>query len=171
MAERGAERGGESASTMSASPMSPPQVRASGLTSRQLRAHVRSSDAASVGMVRLGSIAGGRICLPGVSKLRDGWSVPGQYLVGALVGTFVFMVGDDGSVDARGQQHRVSAVVVSRYGCIAPSSFQLCECADEHGLVSVVCGAHVAEFVGMPFVESEPMDLSEVKTPPSPGSP
>ena len=48
---------------------------------------------------------------------------------------------------------------------------ELCECADEHDFVTVVCGVHAAEFVGMPFVERELIDLSNVATPPTPDSP
>ena len=136
--------------------------KASGLSSRQLREHHRSSPAPRV---RLGSIGGRRICLPGVSKLRDDWRVPGQYMVGSLVGTLVFMVGDDGDVDAHGERFRVSAVIVSRHQCVAPPSFELCECADEHDLVTVVCGDQVVEFAGMPFEERELIDLSNVPTP------
>ena len=144
------------------------KARVSGLTSRQLREHQSSKPAV---WVRLGSISGRRICIPGVSIVNDDWSVPGQYLVGALVGTLVFMVGDDGGVDPNGERFRVSAVIVSSDQCVAPESFALCECADKQGLLTVVFGSEVAKFVGMPFEERELIDLSNVATPPSPASP
>ena len=144
------------------------EVRVSGLTSRQLRDHQLSRPPQ---WVWLGSIGGRRICLPGVSTLRDDWRVPGQYMVGALVGTLVFMVPNDGLVDAHGERFRVSAVIVSRHQCVAPPSFELSECADARDFVTVVCGAQAAEFVGMPFVERGLIDLSNVSTPLTPDSP
>ena len=144
------------------------KARVSGLTSRQLREHHSSKPAPSV---RLVSISGRRICLPGVSTVDRDWSVPGRFLVRALVGTLVFVVGDDGGVDSNGERFRVSAVIVSSYRCVAPESFALCECSDEQDLVTVVFGSEVAEFVGMPFEECELIDLSNVATPPSPASP
>ena len=116
-------------------------------------------------------MSGGRVCLPAVSTSRNGWTVPGHYLVGKLCDTLVFMIGEDGSVDSRGPQHRVTAVIVHGCGRVAPSSYPLSACADEDGLVSVVFGDHVAEFAGLPFVEPEFMDLEDVKTPASPGPP
>ena len=172
MAERGRkrlrDRVDESASTMSVpcGRSHSLQVRASGLTSRQLRDHEWSTHVERLVRLR-GSIGGRRICLPGVSTLRDDWRVPGGFTVGGLVGTLVFMVGDDGVVDA-GELCRVSAVIVSRHQCVAPPSFELCECADEQNFVDVVCGAQAAEFVGLPFEERELVDLSNVPTPPSP---
>ena len=107
--------------------------------------------------------------------MRDGSFSPPeveeQDQVGALVGTLVFMVGDDGGVDSNGERFRVSAVIVSSHHCVAPLPFALCECADEQDFVTVVFGCEVAEFVGMPFEECELIDLSNVATPPSPASP
>ena len=162
------DRVDESASSESVARADSLEVRASGLTSRQLRDHQLSRPPQRVW---LGSIGGRRICLPGVSTLRDDWRVPGQYMVGALVGTLVFMVPNDGLVDAHGERFRVSAVIVSRHQCVAPKTFQLWECADAQDFVTVVCGAQAAEFVGMPFVERELIDLSNVATPPTPDSP
>ena len=71
------------------------------------------------------------------------------------------MVGDDGGVDTRGELFRVSAVIVARHQCVAPPSFELRECANEQDFVDVVFGRQVVEFVGMPFEEREPVDLSE----------
>ena len=157
---------------MLSSPMSELQVPAPGLTSWRLQVHLQSSNRESVGRVRLGSsVSGGCVCLPAVSTSRNGWTVPGHYLVGKLCGTLVFMIGEDGSVDSRGPQLRVAAVIVHGCGRVAPSSYSLCACADEDGLVSVVFGDHVADFAGLPFVESYFMDLEEVETPSSPGSP
>ena len=110
--------------------------------------------------------------------MRDGSPSPPeveeQDQVGALVGTLVFMVGDDGGVsgvDSNGERFRVSAVIVSSHHCVAPLPFALCECADEQDFVTVVFGSEVAEFVGMPFEECELIDLSNVATPQSPASP
>ena len=174
MAERGRQRSRdrveESASTAVPCGCSQSvQVRASGLTSRQLRDHEWSTHVERLVRLR-GSIGGRRICLPGVSVLRDDWRVPRGFTVGGLVGTLVFMVGDDGVVDA-GELCRVSAVIVSRHQCVAPPSFELCECADEQNFVTVVCGSQAAEFVGMRFEQRELIDLSNVPTPPSPDSP
>ena len=121
--------------------------------------------------VRLGSFSGRRICVPGVSREINGWRVPGSYCVAALLGTLVLVVGDDGTVDPNGERYRVSAVIVARNQCPAPPSYQLFECADEQDFVTVVCGAHVAEFVGMPCEERPLIDLEAVATPPSPDSP
>ena len=157
---------------MSASSMSEFQVRASGLTSSRLQIHLQSSNRESVGRVRLGSLmSGGRVCLPAVSTSRNGWTVPEHYLVGKLCGTLVFMIGEDGSVDSLGPQHRVIGVIVHECGRLAPSCYPLSACADEYGLVSVVFGEHVAEFAGLPCQESGLMDLEGVKTPESFGHP
>ena len=172
MAEGGRERprAGECAATVSVARdrSHPFQVPVSGLTSRQLRHHRSSMPAQGL---RLGSISGRRICVPGVSRETNDWRVPAEYTVGAILGILVFVVGDDGAVDANGERHRVSAVIVARHQCPAPPSYQLFECADEQDFVTVVCGAHVAEFVGMPCEERPLIDLEDVATPPSPDSP
>ena len=148
------------------------QVPAPGLTFSRLQVHLQSSNLESVGRVRLSSpVSGGRVCLPAVSTSRNGWTVPEYYLVGKLCGTLVFMIGEDGSVDALGPQHRVSGVIVHECGRLAPSCYPLSACADENGWVSVVFGEHVAEFAGLPCQESGLMDLDGVKTPESLGHP
>ena len=147
-------------------------MQACGLTSWRLQVHLQSSNRESVGRVRLGSlVSGGRVCLPAVSTSQNGWTVPGHYLVGKLCGTLVFMIGEDDSVDSGGPQHRVSGVIVHECGRVAPESYPLYACADKDGLVSVLFGDHVVEFAGLPSVDPVFMDLEELKTPSSPGSP
>ena len=109
--------------------------------------------------VRLrGSIGGRRICIPGVSNFRNDWKVPGWYVVGGLLGTDVFVVGDDGVVDTRGEFFRVSAVLVAHKNCVAPAAFELRECANEQDFVDVVFGRQVVEFAGMPLEERDSVD-------------
>ena len=157
---------------MSASPLSMPQVGPAGLTAQQLQDHLWSSKRESVGRIRLGSsVSGGRVCLPSVSTKQNGWTAPGQYLVRTLCDTLVFMVAEDGSVDSRGPQHRVTGVIIHECGLLAPSSYTLSACADQYGVVRVVFGEHVCEFAGLPCVDPFCMDLEGVKTPSSPGSP
>lgn len=143
-------------------------VRSSGLTSRQLREREWSVCLP----VRLrASIGGRRVCFPGISTARNDWTVRGDFSVADLVGNLVFLVGDDGVLDADGERFRVSAVIVSRHRCVAPPSFDLRACADEQDFVNLVFGAQPVEFAGMPFEERELMDLSDVPTPVTPSSP
>ena len=111
------------------------------------------------------SIGGRRISIPGVSNFRNDWKVPGWYVVGGLLGTDVFLVGDDGVVDTRGDLFRISAVLVAHRNCVAPAAFELRECANEQGFVDIVFGRRVVEFVGMPSEECAAVDLGSISAP------
>ena len=85
-------------------------------------------------------------------------------------GELVFVVGDDGRVDSEGERFRITAVMSSEFGGPAPASFELWECASAEGVVQVCFGAHVQEFLGLPFEERELLELSGVSTPSSPSA-
>ena len=145
----------------------------SGPTSRLTRRRLSQGEASlrSCGPVRLrGSIGGRTVCLPDVSSLERDWTVPAWYTVADIVGQLAFMVGEDSGRGSEGATCRISAVIVSRHGCVAPSPFELSQCADGQNFVEVVCGAQPVRFAGMPAEERALIDLSDVATPVTPGS-
>ena len=111
------------------------------MTSRQLREREWSID----WPVRLrASIGGRRVCFPGISTARNDWTVRGDFSVADLVGNLVFVVGDDGRVDSKGELHRVSAVMASESRRPAPPSFLLVECASVEQVVDASKSASFA---------------------------
>ena len=75
------------------------------------------------------SLSGRLVCYPGVSLAKNGWIVPSPNLVGGLVGSFVLLVAEDGSVDSDGPRHRVAAVLDSSGVTMAHKTMSLGECA------------------------------------------
>ena len=117
------------------------------------------------------ALTGKRICWPGVTTLKNAWTVPEWALVRALLGVGVFALKDDLTdieCEPEGEPDvlMVSAVQ-TKNGLIAHSTFTLEECAvDEE--VGLVIGKEPLPFCGLPFDEVEPSGASEASTPPTP---
>ena len=82
-------------------------------------------------------------------------------MVGGLLGTDVFLVGDDGVVDTRGDVFRIGAVLVADSNCVAPAAFELRECANEQGFVDIVFGRRVVRGV----TSEDLCDLAPISAP------
>jgi hypothetical protein len=107
--------------------------------------------------------------LPGPATQGNGWTIPCHlHTVEETVGKYVFLVGEEG---LESHEHKVSAVLTAS-GEVAPGTFPLAACADNHGTVRLMFGNTAVPFLGLRFDESltEVADLDGVITPTTPCS-
>ena len=174
---RGGERGSRcDRSERSRSPAATAAVRRSAVEEpgeqRLTRRRVQCAQDASSQSRRMTvrqSLTGDKICVPGVSTLRENWTIPASYDVASLLGVLVLKVGDDGSVDSEGERFRISGVLMSSGSAMAPRSLTVGECEPAKDEVQVLFGPHVLEFVpAVDVVGRECADVDGVSTPRTP---
>ena len=106
------------------------------------------------------AVTGQSVCMPGLSTKANDWTVPVVFggvdrvvTAGDILGQLVYLVDPNGTVNSDGQQFRVSSVLISDRpaGFIGPStadrSLELFKCASEDGVVKVVFGEQVVQFM------------------------
>ena len=116
------------------------------------------------------SLTGDKVCLPGVSTEKNGWTVPGSYLIGNLLGVLVLKVAENGTVDSEGERFRIAAVLMASNSRPAPVGLTVGECGSVDDVVQVVYGEDVLDADASEFKARPCADLDSVRTPVTPSS-
>ena len=116
------------------------------------------------------SLTGDQVCLPGVSTEKNGWTVPGYYLIRNLLRVLVLKVAENGTVDSEGERFRIAGVLMASNSRPAPAGLTVGECGSVDDVVQVLYGEDVLDADASEFEARPCADLDSVRTPVTPSS-